>query len=173
MSHPWVGRSWMWKFPIGKDYDKVSPVWVLYRDCLYRRSFLFSWGVAKLEEDVGGIVSDIFWMRFQRLRRGDAGLRLFGQTMIALSTFASRRCWFLTSQILVGCNFERCVEVVLIFGFSDDCWLRFRTLRRGHADFWLFRYLHSLFINPSQNFAAKYLLMSLGMQPLLLIDSIY
>ena len=46
----------MHRRPIGKDDTKVSPVWVLYRDWLYRKFFLGGGGGAKWdEEDVGGI----------------------------------------------------------------------------------------------------------------------
>ena len=43
------------KTPIGRDDTKVSRVWVLYRDWLYREKILKKFGRAKLEEHVGGI----------------------------------------------------------------------------------------------------------------------
>ena len=43
------------RFPIGRDDTKVSPVWVLYRDWLYREKTSKKFWSAKLNEDVGGI----------------------------------------------------------------------------------------------------------------------
>ena len=40
---------WMCTKPIGKDDTKVSPVWVLYRDWLYRKKILKKF----LESEVG------------------------------------------------------------------------------------------------------------------------
>ena len=55
MSPPWVGLCWMSKNPIGRDDTKVSLVWVLYRDWLYRKKISKKFWRAKLDEDVGGI----------------------------------------------------------------------------------------------------------------------
>ena len=45
----------MSKNPIGRDDTKVSLVWVLYRDWLYRKKISKKFWRAKLDEDVGGI----------------------------------------------------------------------------------------------------------------------
>ena len=39
---------WMWKKPIGRDDTKVSRVWVLYRDWLYRRKISKKFWRAKM-----------------------------------------------------------------------------------------------------------------------------
>ena len=38
------GLCWMWKKPIGSDESRVSRVWVLYRDWLYRKKILENFG---------------------------------------------------------------------------------------------------------------------------------
>ena len=64
--------------------------------------------------------SDDSWLQFQTLRRGGHHFWLSRSLLTAIWNVASRWFWFCTFQMTFDCDLQHCVEVVLIFDFSDD-----------------------------------------------------
>ena len=64
--------------------------------------------------------SDDSWLQFQTMRRGGHHFWLSRSLLTAIWNVASRWFWFCTFQMTFDCDLQHCVEVVLIFDFSDD-----------------------------------------------------